>query len=252
MSEHAIMRWADLGAVFALGLGLSLGSLACNQVTGVGDLEVRETGLSGDGAGGAGGAGSSGAGLAGSGASVTTGGGTLCEYPKQGFGNKVGGVVKPGLKWEGFAEASDAAGTVSMEDYYDCDGTKGINAVLLLTSATWCGSCQQEAMLLKGTGSTYAKWQELGIKVITLMIDDAQPNQPATLKTAEAWKAQFKLENAVVADPSFSFAPPTGGSIGLPYQVLVDPRTMTIVDVQEGYSGSHASTLELAAKNAPQ
>lgn len=249
MSEREIMRWAGSCAAVAL----LFGSVACNQVTGVGDLKVDPLGGGSDnGAGGAGSSGNgtgSGSGTAGSGAGVTTGGGTLCEYPKQGFGNKLGGIVKPGLKWEGFPEMSDTASTVLMEDYYDCDGSKGINAVLVLTSATWCGACQEEATELKGTGATFAKWEEMGIKVITLMIEDVNQGQAATVTTAEKWKKQFKLLNAVVADPKFSFAPPTGGSIGLPYQVLIDPRTMTIVDVQEGYSGQYTSTLDLATKN---
>ena len=251
MSEREMMRWAGSCAAVAL----LLGSVACNQVTGVGDLKVDPLGAAINGAGGAGSAGSGlvgSSGTAGSGSGETTGGGTLCEYPTQGFSNKVGGIVKPGLVWEGFPDGSDVAGTVAMEDYYDCDGTRGINAILILTSASWCGSCQEEASQLKGTGPTYTKWESLGIKVITLMIEDVDPAQKATVATAEKWKKQFKLLNAVVADPKFSFAPSGGGSIGLPYQLLIDPRTMTIVDIQEGYSGDHSATLDLAAKNQPQ
>ena len=45
------------------------------------------------------------------------------------------------------------------------------------------------------------------------------PPSSATVTTAEKWKKQFKLLNAVVADPKFSFAPPTGGSIGIGFAV---------------------------------
>ena len=243
MSKRAFGRKVMGLVASTLGATMWLSLAACNQVTGVDDLRVNALGSGVNGQGGNGGGSASGAG------GSTSTGGVVCQYPMGSYNNKVGAVVKPGLTWEGFADDSDTAGTVAMEDYYDCDGSRGINAILILTSATWCGACEQEASELKGTGATYTQWKEMGIRVITLMIEDINQGQAATVTTAEKWKTKFKLANAVVADPKFSFAPLTGGSIGLPYQVVVDPRTMTIVDIQEGYSGEYASTLALAKKN---
>ena len=42
-------------------------------------------------------------------------------------------------------ENSDVQTTLKAEDFLDCDGTHGINAILIDTSALWCPACQQEA-----------------------------------------------------------------------------------------------------------
>jgi len=57
---------------------------------------------------------------------------------------------------------------------------------------------------------------------------------PATMTTVDQWITKFKCNYDVLADPSMSFAPPTGGSIGLPYTIIVDPRTMKITNIFQG------------------
>ena len=39
----------------------------------------------------------------------------------------------------------------------------------------------------------------------------------------------------VCADPTFSFHPESGSSVNLPVEIIVDPRTMRITHVTEGY-----------------
>ena len=87
----------------------------------------------------------------------------------------------------------------------------------------------------------------MGIRVLTLMVQD-QSSAPASVATAQEWKDYFQLDSsAVAADPNFSFA--TSGSVGLPLEIIVDPRTMQIVDRQEGYSGVHTALEQLAQQN---
>ena len=72
---------------------------------------------------------------------------------------------------------------------------------------------------------------------------------PATLTTATSWRNNFDLQAyATVADPNFTFA--GFGSVGLPLQIIVDPRTMQIVDRIEGFSGDYAEAIQLANQNA--
>lgn len=258
-------------ALFALPLG-------CNALSGAGDLVLEdephhprvpeeEPGSSGDGdlSGPAsatssttgGGSGTGGAGGAGSGAattasaattaaatSATSGGGVDCQYPSSGYGIQVGDVVKGSLSWQGYAEGANQSGTVSIQDYFDCDGSLGVNALLIITSATWCGVCQTEASDLPSMEATFA---QKGIKVITLMVEDGY-GSPADVATATEWRDAFGLDGfAVVADPAFSFA--GFGSVGLPLQIVVDPRTMEIVARDEGFSGSYNTVIGVANQN---
>jgi hypothetical protein len=167
-----------------------------------------------------------------------------CIYPDSGFGVQVGNVVQGDLSWQGYAESSSQTTTISIQDYYDCDGSKGINALLIVSSATWCGACQEEATDLP---SHAASFKQKGIRILTLMVENASA-QPATLSTATQWRDNFGLDAyATCADPGFDFA--GNGSVGLPLQIIVDPRTMKIVDRQDGYAG-YSTLTQLADKNA--
>jgi hypothetical protein len=216
----------------------------CNAITGSADLMVV-----GPTAGAGGGAGTGSAAQSSSSGTVEH-----CTYPTTGFGVDVGKVLVPHRSWPGYAAGSTATSkptTISMDDFFDCDGTKHINALLVDTSALWCGACQQAAA--EFDTEIKSSWGALGIKVITLMVDDAQPGQPATINTALLWKKQFNLGTSVVAaDPGFTFEPapdPMTMAIGLPVEMVVDPRTMKIVDLQQGYSGDYSSLVALAMKN---
>ena len=242
------MRHFDVvGVVLLAGAAVGIG-VGCNALTGSGDLMV----ISG-GAGASVGAGNGGAGGAGSETSASSGMPmTQCVYPTAGLGFGVGNVVPPHRTWQGFPDNSLATSMpvkVSFDDYYDCDGSKGITALLVDTSALWCGACQEAASHF--TQELKSTWAALGIHVITLMVDDAQPGQPATIKTVTGWKTTYKLDNStVVVDPGFTFAPPGETTIGLPVEMIVDPRTMKIVTSDEGYSGDYSALVARAKKNA--
>jgi thiol-disulfide isomerase/thioredoxin len=222
---------------------------ACNAVTGAGDLRLRdveeeeeEDNTNTQGTGGAGGAGGAG------------GGATACAYPEPVdgiYGKEIGDTVSNVYKWEGYAEGTTDASqssSISIDSYLDCDGSKGINAVMLIESAEWCGNCQTEASQLNSNMQN--KWEAMGIRVLTLMAQKID-SKPADLGTAFTWKSQYNLMSTAVAiDPPISFAPAGGGTIGLPLIVVIDPRTMKIVHKQEGTSSTHPELEALAEQNA--
>ncbi|MBK7584385.1 MAG: hypothetical protein IPI67_29790 [Myxococcales bacterium] len=169
-----------------------------------------------------------------------------CTYPPGPYGTSVGSVPNPSLSWQGYFEGAATATTIKIEDYFDCDGTRGIHAVFLAQSAVWCGACQEEAQDLNNVMA--GGWTQKGIRVLTLLIEDNSGN-PAQLKHAEAWKNTFKAKSwSVVADPAFTFK--NSGSNGLPLGIIIDPRTMKIVKKMSGYSPSNPTLVNLAAQNA--
>jgi hypothetical protein len=142
-------------------------------------------------------------------------------------------VVAPSLSWQGYANDSGQSSTIAITDYYDCDGNKGITALLLDESATWCPDCaKEEATIGPQITST---WENEGVQVVTLMNEDQQQN-PATLDTALSWRNEYSLTaGAVCADPQWTtklWGGASGSGNGLPTNVLVDPRTMRIVAIQ--------------------
>lgn len=171
-----------------------------------------------------------------------------CTYPTEGFGLESGDVV-PRLTWQGYAEGAQKPATIDIASFQDCDGTKGIHAILVDTSALWCGPCQQAAKRIHD--ELAGEWAGLGIHVITLIAQDSLEN-PASIDSARVWRDEFGLtDTTVAADPLFSLVPPEEMVIGLPVEHVVDPRTMTIVDIQEGFSGDYSSIVDLARDNRP-
>ena len=91
--------------------------------------------------------------------------------------------------------------------------------------------------------------QQLGIRWLTLMLDD--PNEgPPTPSGAATWKTTWGLDSsAVAADPQFSMV--SGGQVGTPMTHVIDPRTMQIIYIQQGYSGNYSQLTSLAQANTP-
>jgi hypothetical protein len=172
-------------------------------------------------------------------------------YPAGPYGTGVGDVVDPGFTWQGYLAGSSAIATLTPNDLFDCDGTKGINALVFDVSAAWCAACQSQA---SNMGSLSTEDDTLGIHVVTLIVQDAS-QAPATTATAEQWKSQYSLDDVTVcADPGFSFAPANPSQVQLPVTVIVDPRSMKIMKVEQGYIAAYpispdAEAVAIAKKN---
>jgi hypothetical protein len=154
-----VMTGCERGVV---GLGAVLLLAACNSISGADEITFDDD--DGEGEGGVANAGGMGQGgvmnMPGAGGTTsdgpattsgatTTNGATVtsaeassgsgtspCEYPAGPYGVAEGQTVPPMLTWQGYAEgpSSDGVVTITMSDYFDCDGTKGIDALMVDTS----------------------------------------------------------------------------------------------------------------------
>ncbi len=158
---------------------------------------------------------------------------TACTPPSGPYGTSVGDVIDPGLAWQGYVNDSGQATTVRLADYYDCDGTRGVRALVVDESAQWCPDCQSQTQTIAPLVS--GKWKSEGAVLVMLMAQDANEN-PATLDTALTWRNEFALTTgAVVADPAWTtklWSGATSAGNAFPTTVVVDPRTFRIVAFQ--------------------
>lgn len=190
-------------------------------------------------------AGPTGGGQAGQGGAAGSGVGAPGDPPPSGEGFiQVGDKLDPELAWPGYVEGNPDAGMISLGDYFDPDGSKGITALLITEGQADCGPCIKEAKDI--AASLPEKWTPAGIRVVQLVVSDIKGN-PATLDTALAWKQSSAASWPVGADPNFTFA--QLGSNPYPIQVIVDPRTLTVVDRLEGYRPTLPELEALAKKN---
>jgi len=177
---------------------------------------------------------------------------TAPDYPSA-TGKDPGSVI-PDMTWDAFLPSSPVGvtGKMSLHDFFDPDGARGVNALLIITSAEWCGACMAEAMTLES--KIKSQWGAEGVLVVELMLEDTTSNRgiPQVTAAADRWRAKFSLTDMSVGiDPGFTYA--HSGTNGLPLNVLVDPRTMQMVVRQDGSGGTIESQIAtLVAKNKIQ
>lgn len=172
-------------------------------------------------------------------------------YPSGPYGVTVGKVLSQDLQWQGYVPNATTVSTVKITDLYDPDGSKGINAIVIDSAGQWCVACQGIAQEIPTWLSPNGdNWAKLGVKILNLVIQN-NDYEPSTVTTAEQWRTQWNLTSIyVVADPNDTF--PTNE---LPYELLVDPRTMKVVhnlsdDTNQAADGSDPNVTTLAKQNA--
>jgi hypothetical protein len=172
----------------------------------------------------------------------------VCSYPAGPYGSLAGQTVDPGLTWRGYQGDARTPSTVSVEDYLDCDGSKGIRALVVDQSAAWCDVCQGTAAELDA--EMQGSWIRSGVRVL-MLVTEAVDRTPATVETAKVWHDRYGGDGiTVVADPGYAFRDTAGERLApLPYRLLVDPRTMEILDIDVGAPASFDDVLSLVEKN---
>jgi thiol-disulfide isomerase/thioredoxin len=124
------------------------------------------------------------------------------------------------------------AGTLELADYYDPDGAKGLELILVNAVAYWCGVCQQEYRDM-AESARYNTLKARGVEMLGILFEDVNA-EPAAFKDLSNWARAFKVEFPFVLDPGFK----TGvyfDQSATPMNMVIDARSMRIVDVYTGY-----------------
>jgi hypothetical protein len=109
-------------------------------------------------------------------------------------------------------------------DYFDPDGKKGINALLVNASAAWCPPCNQLAPNLARLEARFA-WR--GTRIVELLVDGFK-TEPASQSTIDAWQKKFALPVDTLIDPDQEYLEHDTPDFGFPTQWYIDPRTMKV------------------------
>lgn len=153
------------------------------------------------------------------------------------------------LSWNGYPEGiadGSKLTTLPIESWFDPDGGRGIHAILFLTSKYDCDACKKESKELQ---SRIKAWNaaKKGIKVVVLVINSPTNGFPDAASALQ-WKSQYALMDAsVVVDGSVTFS--ISSSFATPLRTIVDPRTMKVFEVGEGYTGDYITLEGLADGN---
>ncbi len=120
---------------------------------------------------------------------------------------------------------------IALSDFYDPDGQKGIELVLLNTAAGWCGACKNEHA---GTGSNpslgehAAELAPRGFRVLSALFQDGQSN-PAQEKHLVSWAKTYETDFPFVLDPENQL----GGAFNVtklaPLNLVIEAKTMKVL-----------------------
>ncbi|MGZ3418063.1 MAG: hypothetical protein ACXVEF_34960 [Polyangiales bacterium] len=143
-------------------------------------------------------------------------------YPAGPYGLARGNVF-PNLKFKGYHDGKGAWTDIQMSDYYDPDGSRGINAIYMTVSAEWCPVCKEDAKVLPGWYSSH--YQPRGARFITSILETVDRTS-ATKDAVDAWVTAYKPNFDIVADVDEATFPPT--FMALPVNFEIDPRTMVV------------------------
>jgi hypothetical protein len=158
---------------------------------------------------------------------------TIDGYPVGPYGLAVGQVF-PNITLQGYVGGVAPWTTITTKDYFDVDGSKGINGLMITIAAPWCAGCTAEGASLPNLYRT--KYQPLGARFLAAVVQDAA-SHPATRATVDAWIASYKTSYDIAADPDLATVrtdSSSSGSLALPYDYVIDPRTMRIAAIDSG------------------
>lgn len=167
-------------------------------------------------------------------------------WPEGPGGVKVGQVVPVFFEWDGVKAGESSPTKLYTVDWYDPGGDKNIDAVLVVSAKYDCQACTKEAKELENKAS-YWRDASLNIKIITLVFN-SPTNGPPDVNSALQWKSMYDLKSVDVgADPGVLFA--SESAFLTPLNTVVNPRTMEVVEVQEGYTEDYNTLENLAYHN---
>jgi len=159
-------------------------------------------------------------------------------YPEGPYGTDVGQVVQ-NVCLEGWlapdrvSHVEDTLEPIALSDFFDPDGSRGIELLLVNTAAVWCSACRIEHQDLP------ARSRELGprgLRIVGALFQDQQQN-PASVEDLSRWVETFESNFPMSLDPSYAFGLFASAETA-PLNLLIDPKSMTILQKYIGDQGA--------------
>ncbi|MFO0759451.1 MAG: hypothetical protein U0359_23360 [Byssovorax sp.] len=184
------------------------------------------------------------------------------SYPKGPYGVQKGAIID-NFKFDGFVDSTRQSATlepIAFADFYNPhaddpaympasaalddrlypngslhgEGTPKPRALLVNVAAVWCGPCNEEAKNV--FPGKHARYKPCGGEFFLNLAESATQGSPATQKNLASWGKKYKSDFPIVIDPKYQLASFFDAS-AYPANMIVDPRTMTVVEVVMGVPG---------------
>ena len=161
----------------------------------------------------------------------------IANYAFQGYPN---GDTSKGLQ------------TIMLADFYDPQGKLGFKLLHLGVAGLWCGPCNLETRETVPLIPTFAKE---GVVFAQALDQGAAVGAAATVTDLDNWIAKYRSNFTEMLDPNDANLGPFYDSASIPWNAVIDTRTMEILSDGTGYSGDLeadvAPWLDWVAANPP-
>lgn len=123
----------------------------------------------------------------------------------------------------------DELQTLSLADYYDPDATNH-RALYIFAAASWCAICKRVATQLERRGT---ELEARGIRILVVLVNGLEPNRGPSLDDLDAFAKLHPMRLDLGVDVRAT-ALGAYGLQGVPFNVLIDTRSMEILDESVG------------------
>ncbi len=180
-------------------------------------------------------------------------------YPTSNVGTSTHTRI-PNFKLMGFrakdtASIVDTTGgltTLAMSDYYDPLGTRGIKLVHVSVNVRWCSPSNQQVSWLSGydhqsnqrTGSgVAAQLASEGVVFMDVLVEGFAPGTTATLDDLRGWVQDHQINFDAAIDSSYGELGSLFNQAAIPFNVIIDARSMEIEQTSVGFSADETTTI---------
>lgn len=128
---------------------------------------------------------------------------------------------------------------VRLSEFYNPDGRSEVKLIWINASAVWCSVCRTEMTEIRDNG-VHAALGPKGVQMIVTLFEDnkAGPAKPLDLQRWGDSNVGFSIDFPLLLDPGFKLGN-FFTSDATPLNMLVDARTMKVIDITMGYSSDY-------------
>ncbi len=162
------------------------------------------------------------------------------DYPAGPYGTGVGATLE-NFSFLGWRDPVAAAYDVTklervrLGEFYNPDGRSNVRLIWINASAVWCSVCRSELKDINQRG-IYESFGPRGVQMIETLFED-NDSGPATPLDLKRWgeAPAHQIEFPLLLDPGFKLGA-FFTSDATPLNMLVDARTMRVIEATMGYS----------------
>ena len=140
--------------------------------------------------------------------------------------------------------------TVQLSEYYNPDGRSNLKLIWINASAVWCSVCRAEMADIKNNG-VHAAFAPKGVQLIVTLFEDNKSG-PAKPLDLHNWgsTAAHAIDFPLLLDPGFKLGA-FFTSDATPLNMLVDAKTMKVIDATMGYSSDYWQRVDTLVTKLP-